>query len=238
MLVNNVSFNNQAYCSTTKTKPAFTSVHPALYYVKGNDGIYHRISNPKTIKSLQRKLVSWLNKSYNNTVNLQHGKSPRAAKPSSYDEVVVNEFVHFFKENDPDYAKKPFVRSFYSQNPNEKLQSFILSGQSSELVEEAAKPIGQARGAIKSRKNELHQYFGIDEQNAKNYIPKASINHLAEVTKDYHQKAEKIIRNILSQNRPRDMKLEAYFVPYLKGKTLKYELIDAYLKREVKMKKV
>lgn len=238
MIVTDVSFQNSVYNSNIKAgvKPSFTSVHPSVYFVKGSDGKYHQVFSADVIKSLQRKIVGWLNKPYNDSAAVKNGKKPKVSKLESPEEKSLRDrLVRFFYNNDPDYAKKAFVRSFYTENNNGNLYSFILSGQSSDLVEAAAKPIGQARGIIKAKKDNISKYFGIDEQRAKNYVPREDVRGLAEASKNYHEDAVKVIKTLLSQNRPRDMRFEAYFVPYNKGKEIKYQLVDAYLKREVRL---
>lgn len=239
MIINSISLGqNHPYSLNQKfgAAPSFTSVHPAVYFVKGTDGKFHQVSSADIIKTLQRKIVGWLNKPYNDSAAIKKGKKPKVSKSESPEEKSIRDrLVRFFYNNDPDYAKRPFVRSFYTKNNNGRLYSFILSGQSSELVEAAAKPIGQARGVIKAKKDNITKNFGIDEYRAKNYVPREDVRELAEASKNYHEDAVKVIKTLLSQNRPRDMRFEAYFVPYTKGKEVKYQLADAYLKREVRL---
>lgn len=238
MLVNVVSFYNPVSneSRSSRLKPSFTSVHPTVYFVRNQDGKYVQVTAKDTVKTLQRKIITWLNKAYNDANNVRNGKVPKSSKSeSNEDKILKMKLVRFFQMNDPDYAKKPFVRSYYTENQNGRMYSFILSGPSCDLVEAAAKPIGQARGAIKTKKDNIKSYFGIDEQKAKSYISKSDVNSISEAAKNYRSDAEKIIRNLLAQNRPKDMRFEAYFVPYMKGKEVKYTLSGAYLKREVKL---
>lgn len=239
MIINSISLGqNFLDCPHSKysSSTSFTSVHPAVYFVKGSDGKFHQVFSADIIKTLQRKMVGWLNKPYNDSVAIKKGKKPKISKVESpEDKSIRDRLVRFFYNNDPDYAKRPLVRSFYTKNNNGKIYSFILSGQSSELVEAAAKPIGQARGVIKAKKDNITKNFGIDAHRAKNYVPKEDVRELAEASKNYHEDAVKVIKTLLSQNRLRDMRFEAYFVPYMKGKEVKYQLTDAYLKREVRL---
>lgn len=238
MLVTAVSFQNPVSKENRKNnlKTSFTSVHPTVYFVKQKDGKYVQVTAKDTIKTLQRKIITWLNKAYNDANNMRNGKVPKASKSeSNEDKILKMKLVRFFQMNDPDYAKRPFVRSYYTENQNGKMYSFILSGPSCDLVEAAAKPIGRARGVIKTKKDNIINYFGVDEQRAKNYISRSEVNSIGEAAKNYRSDAEKIIKNLLSQNRPKDMRFEAYFAPYMKGKEIKYNLEGAYLKREVKL---
>lgn len=240
MLISNISiqnYNNFSTKGSMNEKPSFTSIHRAVYFVKGNDGKYTQVSANSTIKTLQRKIVTWLNQSFNDAKNIRQGKSPKVSKSETADEKALKiRLARFFQLNDPDYAKRPFVRSFYTASKQDgRMISFILSGPSCDMVEAAAKPIGQARGAIKTKKDNLSKYFGIEGQRANAYLTKSAENSVSEAAKNYRSDAEKIIKNLLSQNRPKDMRFEAYFVPYMKGKEIKYRLEDAYLKREVRL---
>ena len=74
MQIHNIS----TYNTQNTPRTSFGAIHPTKYYVKLDDGAYHEVRSQKLIKSLQRKIITWLNKDYNSTQ-----KSKKQAKETA-----------------------------------------------------------------------------------------------------------------------------------------------------------
>ena len=65
------SYNNQ-----NKSKPSFGAIHPCLYYVKKGEQSYQLVTDADLIKNtLQKKIVTWLNRNYNARMKAATGSS-------------------------------------------------------------------------------------------------------------------------------------------------------------------
>lgn len=217
MLVQNISTYN-----TQMQKTSFGAIHPAKYYVKMEDGYYHEVRSQKLIKSLQRKIITWLNKDYNSS---QKGQKPTKETPAS--KALRERIVRFFNNRDTDYKKRPYTRSFYHTNSLGYVDTYILTGKSADIVENAAKPIEHVNRSIKQRADAIADFVGMDYSNAKKLSSKESEMELMIASRMYHDKARAAIRDILSKYSPENSRFDAFFVPHQKGKSVTYELVDA-----------
>lgn len=206
---------------------SFQAVHPARYYVKCEDGKFHHVVNSDVVKTLQRKLVTWLNKDYHDTIRLTTGKP---AKNESVGEKTVRErIVRFFRNRDIDYREKNIVRSFNTTNVLRETESYILTGKSANIIDSAAKSIRDFNSDIKSRAEGLSEVYGIELNKVKKYIHDKASWQKSAVKREYHDGLKTIINRLLGYNDPKNSLLELYFVPKVKGKNVKYELVDAKL---------
>ena len=111
---------------------SFQAVHPTRYYVRCEDGTFHHVVNSDVVKTLQRKLVTWLNKDYHDTIRLTTGKP---VKNESVGEKTIRErIVRFFRNRDIDYREKNIVRSFNTTNVLRETESYILTGKSANII--------------------------------------------------------------------------------------------------------
>src|SRR5574344_1317932 len=214
MIINAIGVQNSFYKSKNNNiNPSFGAIHPSKYFLKCEDGSNVEITSGELLKTLQRKLVGWLNKLHNDATNIMNGKSPKTLKSEKPEEKALRErLVRFFLNHDNDYANTRVVRSYYPMNYAEKGKQFILTGHSIHFVDDAAKPIGQVKGDIRAKAEILSEYYGIGNTKAKNYVHGEQDFDLKLAQKHYYES------------------VEAYFTPKFKGKKIKYELVDAYFK--------
>ena len=214
----------------SNAKPYFGAVHPAKYYVKCEDGVFREVPSAKTIKRLQRKLVGWLNKLHHDNNRVMNGETPRVIKSETPQEKSLRErLVRFFINRDKDYAQRNVVNSFYETVSSDRVNSYIFTGDSVDVIQDVAKPLGQIRGDIRERKNILSMYHGVDFDQADKYLPAKVTREEKHASHNYFNKVKNFITRIFSNPNARVQHsvFEAYFVPHLKGKNIKYELVDA-----------
>lgn len=225
MKVDNFSINTQS-----SVKPSFGAVHPAKYYIKCQDGVFREVSTAKTVKSLQRKLVTWLNKLHHDSKRIVNGEAPRVIKSETEKDKTLRErLVRFFTNRDKDYAERNVVNSFYENLEDGNINSYIFTGNSIDVIQNVAKPLGQIRGDIRERKNILTMYHGVDFNQADKYLPSAMVNDESIASKNYFNKVKNFIKKVFSNPNSQSVNslFEAYFIPHIKGKNIKYELVDA-----------
>ena len=218
MQIHNIS----TYNTQNTPRTSFGAIHPTKYYVKLDDGAYHEVRSQKLIKSLQRKIITWLNKDYNSAQ-----KSKKQAKETAQSKALRERIVRFFNNRDSDYRKRPYTRSFYHTNSLGYVDTYILTGKSAEIVENAAKPIEDINRNIKNRADAIADFAGMDYTTAKEFAANESEWERMVAARMYHDKARTTIRNILSRYSPENSRFDAVFVPHTKGSKISYELVDA-----------
>lgn len=218
MQIHNIS----TYNTQNTPRTSFGAIHPTKYYVKLDDGAYHEVRSQKLIKSLQRKIITWLNKDYNSAQ-----KSKKQAKETAQSKALRERIVRFFNNRDSDYRKRPYTRSFYHTNSLGYVDTYILTGKSAEIVENAAKPIEDINRNIKNRADAIADFAGMDYTTAKKFAANESEWERMVAARMYHDKARTTIRNILSRYSPENSRFDAFFVPHTKGNKISYELVDA-----------
>lgn len=209
---------------------SFSAIHPARFYVKCEDGEFHRVVSHKVIKSLRRKTVTWLNKDYYDEIRLTNGESIK--KESVKDKALRERLVRFFVNRDPDYREKNIVRSFTTTNGFREPELYILTGKSAEIVDNAAKKIENFHSDLKERAEILSDGYGIELEKVKKYITDRSVFQQNAIKRNYHDSLKDTIENILKVFDPKNSLFEAYFVPHAKGKNITYELVDAKFNRK------
>lgn len=214
--------NISAYNTQNVPKTSFGAIHPTKYYVKLDDGAYHEVRSQKLIKTLQRKIITWLNKDYNSAQ-----KSQKSTKETPQSKALRERIVRFFNNRDTDYRKRPYTRSFYHTNSLGYVDTYILTGKSAEIVENAAKPIEDVNRSIKNRADAIADFAGLDYATAKKFATNDSEWERMIAARMYHDKARATIRNILSKYSPENSRFDAFFVPHTKGNKISYELVDA-----------
>lgn len=207
------------------SSPSFGSIHPVRFYVKCEDGEFHQVVSGKVIKSLRRKLVTWLNKDYYDEIRLTESKSVK--KESKNEKSLRERLVRFFVNRNSDYREKNIVRSFSTTNRYREPEVYILTGKSTELVDNAAKPFENFHSDIKERAEFLSDSYGIEVEKVKKYISAQSSVQKNIVAKQYYDVLSKTIKKILAEFDPKNSLFEVFFVPSVKGKNVKYELVNA-----------
>ena len=206
---------------------SFQAVHPARYYVRCEDGLFHHAVNSDVVKTLQRKLVTWLNKDYYDTIRLTTGKPVKNG--SAGEKAIRERIVRFFRNRDVDYREKNIVRSFNTTNALRETESFILTGNSANIIDSAAKSIRNFNSELRNRAEGLSEVYGIEVHKVKKYVHDKASWEKSAVKREYHDGLKTIINRLLGHNDPKNSLLELYFVPKVKGKNVKYELVDAKL---------
>lgn len=203
----------------------FGSIHPVRYFMKCENGEYVQVKSPKVIKTIQRKLVTWLNKFHNESANGTKVKTKKTE--SEQDKSLRERLVRFFVNHDWDYRQNKIVRSFYHSEHQGETMPYIITGQTTGYVDDAAKSIERKYADIKDKADIISEYYGIPLDEAKQYLPKSDSSELSKVKKNYCKTIANVIKNILRQKNPSDKTLNAYFTPHIKGKNIKYELTNA-----------
>lgn len=206
---------------------SFQAIHPARYYVRCEDGRFHHAVSGDVVKTLQRKIVAWLNKDYNDEIRLTTGKPVK--KESIGEKAIRERLVRFFINRDTDYRTKRVVRSFNTTNSLRETESYILTGKSAEIVENEAQSIRNFHGDIRDRAEGISEYYGIEVDKVKKYISDKAESQEMAVKRGYHDNLKKLINKFLQMFDPKNSLFEVYFIPKVKGKNVKYELVDAKL---------
>lgn len=223
MQIEKVSFNSyDGY-----RKPSFGAIHPVRYFVKCEDGYFHKVVNTNKAKDLQRKLVGWLNKAYDETT-LAVSENVQKQKKDHSESALRKRFVRFFLGWDKDYARNKVVRSFYTENSQREVRPYIISGDMVSVIDNEAKQIGRVKRDLKLKKETISYYYGVDMKNAEHYL--SSEDKLREINtaKAFHDSINAKIDANMSLSKPENTMLDVYFVPYTTKKNLvKYNLVDA-----------
>ncbi len=209
-------------------KPSFGAIHPTRYLIKNENGIFEQTADGELIKKLQRTIVGWLNKNVNDYNLRRQGKTPKAeAAPTK---ALRERLVRFCVNNDRDYSSRRLVRSFYADRPGGGVDSYIFSGNSIDIIDDVAKPIGQLRAAIVARTNVLRKEYGIKPENMKNYLVQEE-EALSRAQSDYYHTIFDAVRNAIQPNKPENSVFDLFFTPVKKGKKVDYQLVNADFKR-------
>lgn len=222
-----MKIDNVYSASAKRQNPTFKAVHPSRYFIKCEDGEFHRATMSKVVKALQRKIITWLNKDFYANEKLLNGVAPKTTKESEIDQKLRERLVKFFLGNDSDYKERKIAKSFYTTNKYNEQSSIILTGDSTDIVEEAVKPLGQLRKEIKTKKDIISHYYKVTVEEAKKYLSAKDVSDEKGAKKSFHNDVKKQISEILSSFDPKNTCFDAYFVPIVKGKKVSYQLVDA-----------
>ncbi len=220
-------FYSNVFALNASVLPVFGAVHPSKYFVKNQDGKYVEVKSVELVKTLQRKLIGWLNKQHNDNLNIVSGRAASVKPVNASEKPLFSRLVRFFINRDEDYKKNPIARSFYDLNRQKGAESYILTGHSISIVEDAAKPIRNVKRDIKVDSNEISDTYGLDLDKTKRFVSENSNIALLEATKTYFHSAKSVIRRVLQKFDKKNSVFEAYFTPVIKGKKVKYELENA-----------
>ncbi|MBQ8458590.1 hypothetical protein IJ541_00645 [bacterium] len=219
--------NNNLYYSNPKREPSFGAVHPVRYFVKSEtDGGFHQVTELEILKTLQRKIVTWLNKDYNDAQRRKKGLSVRIPKVDK-DKPIRERIVRFFKNRVPDYLKRNQVHAFRKTNSLGEIESYLLSGKTVDMAADCAKPICFARHSAKERFDLIADSFGIDLKKAQEAIMADRDRDLKFAKAQYIEDLYSRIKQCLLSTDINNSHFDAYFVPLSKGGKTKYELVDA-----------
>ncbi len=233
MITLNAGYVNREYSSNKNV--TFGAVHPVRYFMKCDDGSFHKVVEPKCVKTLQRKLIGWLNTSFNEQNKISQGSVVKKVKNVPPEKKsLADRFVRFITANDGDYAANKVARSFYTENSIKEAQSYIITGDTSQMVDEAAKPIGRARRDIKGKKDIIKHYYGISEKEARSFVPHQDKQKEIQAVQDFNAVVKQKIHEILNKHDPKNSLLDVFFVPRInKGKSIDYVVVDAKLNRNI-----
>ena len=216
---------NSSYRSQKHTN--FTGIHIARYFVKDSNGDFYNVTSRKEVKKMQRKLITWLNKGTLDNQKKIKGLPTKKQNPKT--KPLADRLVTFFLRRDNDYAQRRMAKSFYTTNSLRQTESYILTGDSIKIIEDAAALIENARHYIKHKAGVISEYNGIKLEDARKFISHEEELEIMEAASKYHQRAKSTIRQLLATYNPRNMRFDAYFEPKInKSKSeIDYVLVDA-----------
>lgn len=145
--------------------PQFKAAYPVYHWVANAEGKYSPVVTQDLTRSLHRKLVGFLNRSY------------RSDKPSMLSK--MEQVVGYLSRNDEDFRKMPTVRSYYSHKPEDVRQekeaiSYLITGSDVKAFEdEYAKSIGRYK-ADAPFSAELNRALGDYKHRGMNFITNLS----------------------------------------------------------------
>ena len=225
------NYSQNRYVSKSVNKPSFGAIHPTRYFVKAEDGSIYQIFDAETIKTLQRQLVTWLNKDKNNEKLIKSGKSPKPENALTKE--LRAKFVRFLKMHDSDYAANNVAKSFSENKPGGMLDSYIFTGASTGIIDSNAQKIVQVQSSIKDRVVNVSKQHFISLEEAKKIVKKEADWELEDVKRNYFYEIKEMLRKSLSSHSPKDSKLDVFYIPVKKGKKVEYKLYNARLQHSM-----
>lgn len=227
MIVNNISATDgNLYSKHTYVKPTFTAVHPARYFVADDTGNWVRADGKDLIRTLQRKLIGYLNYAYNLS---QRAEGSKIKKESDLDKTVRERLVRFFKNRDKDYRHRECARSVYDTTYSGDLKPYILTGNSVDVANENGKIVGEAKKFIRDKINHAKYQLNMTENEAKDSLSSGDLYYRKDAANTYYKNIRTYISNILKSGNPENSTFDAYFIARKKGKRVSYELVQATL---------
>ena len=223
--INVTPYNNQ-----NKSKPSFGAIHPCLYYVKRGDKSYELITDAELIKNtLQKKIVTWLNRNYNARMKLATGSTVKMKPETPETKALRERLTRFFLNRDADYSVKgqDRVASYFNTDTQTGMvRPYIFTGQSVSTLDQLADRIVQVQSQIKRLTEDLHLYgFKFSEAKAK---ASAELEHdLLAAKSSYHEEVMELLRSPQAKSDPKNTVFSAFFEETTKGKKKSYKLINA-----------
>lgn len=217
------------------SQPSFSSIHPSRYFIRCEDGKFRQVTNNDTIKSLQRKIVGWLNKSLHDNKRLLEGRMAKVAKKESESAKSMRErLMRFFLNNDRDFSARRVVKSVYIDSTGGKVSSYILTGNTVDLAGDG-KSIGKVHSKIKESRDFARTYYGVSEETASKYTSAADARRLSQARADYHRQSEECVKKLMADEKVDRSTINLYFQPVINGKKKKglpeFELVNAVLQK-------
>jgi hypothetical protein len=178
--------------------PSFQAIHPANYYIKDVNGQCHKVTNKDTIQYLQKKIISWLNKTLNDYKRSIEG-NPRKVNPkeSQQDKNLRNCLEKFFAENDKDYAVRKEAKSIYIDY-GDSFYPYIITGKTTDLASHG-KPIGKAHKQLNESREYVQTYYGLGAKDAEQYVSPAVKRLLAQAKENYHKENLALVHKLMAQ---------------------------------------
>lgn len=227
MIVNNISATDgKLYSMPTYARPTFTAVHPARYFVSDEAGNWVRVDTKDLIRTLQRKLIGYLNYAYNLS---RRAEGAKVKKESDLDRTLRERLVRFFKNRDKDYCYRECARSVYDTTYSGDLVPYILTGNSVDAANENGKMVGKAKKFLKDKITHAKYQLNMTEKEAKNSLSGDDLYYRNDATNTYYRNIRSYISNVLKSGNPENSPFDAYFVARKKGKRVTYELVQATL---------
>lgn len=226
MIVNNVyAKDSSSYSAYSYAKPSFTAVHPARYFIFDDDaGNWVRVESHDLIRTLQRKLITYLNYAH----NLSQKPAGAKVKPESdLDKTLRERLVRFFKNRDKDYRHRNIARSVYDKTYSGNLNPYILTGNTVDVANENGKMIGEAKKFIRDKINYAKHQLNMTESEAKDTLTSGDLYYRKDASNTYYKNIRSYISSVLKSGNPENSVFEAFFVPRKKGKRTSYELVHA-----------
>lgn len=210
--------------------PSFESVHPSRYFIRLDNGSFTQVTDGNLIRTLQRRLITWLNKK--DIAGFEKPSKKPLSKAAEKERQLKDRLVKFFINNDNDYAHHRVVKSFYSDNRvTNTTQSYIFSGQHTQILDEAAKPIGRIKADIKNKIATACEEYCLSPQEAKLKLSGPEDEFLLSAKVNYYDIVNKYLSRSEVKTNPKNTVFDVYYVPVKKGKKLDYQLYNAELKR-------
>ncbi len=215
--------------------PTFEAIHPSRYFIKCEDGHFRQVTNPDTIRTLQGRVVKWLNQPMHDAQRVMDG-NPRKTKSSetAAQKAMKERLIRFFTNNDSDYKKRQVVRSVYlSPKGRESVSPYVLTGDTVDLAGDG-KPIGKVHGNIREAREYMRTYYGISEEQASRYVSASDANRLSQAKADYHRQSEDCVRKLMQDENVDRSTINFYFEPVIGKKSkngVKFNLLNAIFQK-------
>lgn len=233
---NNCNFCNNYQITKGKT-PTFGAIHPCLYFEKVDADTFKLITDNNLIKNtLQKNIVTWLNRNYNTRQKLIQGSEIKAKLETPATQKIRERVTKFFTNRDSDFCIKNQDRAssyFYTDKTSGLLHSYIFTGKSVDILDKQANKIKQVHSEIKRLADELYLNNGFSRSAAKDRASKELEQDLLLAKTSYHNTALNTLASAEVKVDPKNTLFCAYFEPHTKGKKTSYKLINAEFKQRL-----
>ncbi len=225
MKINKMNYHN----------PTFVAIHPSRYFIRCEDGHFRQITNPDTIRSLQGKVIKWLNQPMYDAQRTLEGAPRKVKKNESVEEKALKDrLIRFFVNNDKDYRKRQVVKSVYlSPQGRESVSPYILTGDTVDLAGDG-KPIRKVHNNIRESREYMKAYYGVSDEQASRYISASDANRLSQAKSDYHRQSEECVRKLMRDENVDRSTINLYFEPVIgkkSKKAVKFNLVNAIFQK-------
>jgi hypothetical protein len=229
MKIENVCMNNYSKTNVNnRTTPSFQAIHPTRYYIKCADGQYRKVTNNDTVQYLQKKIISWLNKTLNDNKRLIEGNPRKVShKETQHEQYMRANLERFFMANDKDYASRRVAKSIYVDSDN-SLYPYIVTGKTTDFACNG-RPIGKAHKQMNESREYVQTYYGLGAKEAEQYISPAVKRCLAKAKENYHRENENLVRKLMADTSEDRATVNFYFSSIPDGKKArpKFQLENA-----------
>lgn len=214
-----------------KSTPTFGAIHPSLYYVKVGDGTYQMVMDSDLIKNtLQKKLVTWLNRDYNARMKAAQGSTVKSKPETPETKALRERLTRFFINRDEDYRVKGQDRAasyFNTDMTTGLVRPYIFTGRSVSVLDSCAERIKQVQAQIKRLTEDLQGFYGFKYAEAKAKAAAELDSELQAAKSAYHETVMELLRSPQAKSDPKNTIFSAFFEAKTKGKKTTYELVNA-----------